>query len=65
MSWVADEGALLLNDPLDEYELKACIEKVLYNLDFRNYLVQSGLRNIERFTLKNVVDRFIKLYQSL
>ena len=65
MSWVAGGAAVLLKNPLDITEYREAIVKIIQNELFREKLIEKGKENINRFSLKNAVDSYKKLYESL
>lgn len=65
MNWVAGNGAVLLNDPLDGGEYKKALMKVINDDSYRENLVKKGLLNSRRFSLENAVNSYIDLYKKL
>lgn len=64
MSSVAGNAACLV-DPYSVESIRAGVKKIIENEDYRNELIESGFKNVERFQLKNVTKQYIDLYQEL
>lgn len=65
MKWIAGkEGALLLNDPLDEEEMVKAIRQIVDNEELRDSLVRNGRNNIKRFALDNAIKAYIDIYNK-
>ncbi len=62
MRWVAGNGAVLLNDPLDVGEYKAAISKILSDDVFREKIIEKGKDNAKRFSLEKAVKAYYDLY---
>lgn len=65
MNWVAGKDAILLNNPLDIYEYREVIRKVINSQNLRERTINSGLKNVKRFSLETVLRNFIELYKSI
>lgn len=65
MNWVAGNGALLLNNPLDVDEYYNAILKIIEDDSYRESLVARGKENAKRFSLDNAVKNYLNLYKSL
>ena len=65
MKWVAGDGAVLLNNPLDVNEYRAAIEKILFDDDYRKCLIEKGKENSRRFSLNNAVKDYLDLYDKV
>ncbi len=66
MLWVAGKGgALFINDPKNDIELRSAILEVFKNETLQNELITRGQENIKRFTLEAVLDRYEILYRKL
>lgn len=65
MNWVAGEGALLLENPLDEEEYYNAIQKIINDDEYRETLNERGKENAKRFSLKNAVENYMSLYNSI
>ena len=65
MNWVAGEGALLLEDPLNSNEYYEAIMKLIGDDNYRNDLIRKGKENSCRFSLKKSVENYMNLYKSL
>lgn len=58
MNWVAGDGAALLKDPLDIKEYHNLILKVIQDDEYRNNLIEKGLDNIKRFSIKETANKY-------
>lgn len=65
MKSVSGGAAYFLKDPKDENELKNAINKIINEDNFRNNLISDGLKNAEKYMLKNCALDHISIYQSL
>ena len=64
MPEVAGDGACLV-DPLSISEIRAAIQRVLSDENYRNTLIQNGLQNIRRFNPATVARQYEALYEKL
>jgi glycosyltransferase involved in cell wall biosynthesis len=58
-------GAACLVDPLDILSIKAGLERVISDEEFRTGLVARGLKNAERFTLTAIASSYATMYRRL
>lgn len=65
MKWVAGNGAVLLDNPLDVEEYRKKIERIIEDDDYREDIVKKGKDNSKRFTLETAMQQYINLYHSL
>jgi glycosyltransferase involved in cell wall biosynthesis len=65
MSWVAGNGALLLENPTDVNEYQNGILRIINDTEFRDNLITKGRVNSIRFNLNTVIDKYINLYKEL
>lgn len=65
MKWVAGDGAVLLNDPLDTNEYLEKLLKLINDDDFRNNIIVKGVQNAKRFSLNEAVQKYDFLYKTL
>ncbi len=65
MSWVAGDGAVLLNNPLDVNEYRKALERVINDDEYRNSVISKGIKNAKRFTCEEGVKRYEQLYMKL
>ena len=64
MNWVAgDEGAMLVNDPLNSDEIRTSIIRLCTEDNLRDSLVMKGLENIKRFRLPNIAQSYLEIYK--
>ena len=64
MPEVANNAAMLVN-PNNPSEIKKGILKIIEDEDFRNSLVENGLKNIERFRPETISNLYMNLYKKL
>lgn len=64
MPEVAGEGALLV-DPYNIDEIRNGILKIINNEDFRNLLVEKGLKNATRFLVEAISNEYAELYREV
>ena len=64
MPEVAGDGACFV-DPLSTKAIRAGIEQVLSNKNYRNSLITNGLKNIERFSPKTVARQYEAVYETI
>ncbi len=65
MNWVAGEGSALLTDPLDAEELGNVIKRIIEDNGYREFLIEKGLTNVERFNLTKITDKYKSIYSDL
>lgn len=65
MNWVAGDAASFIHNPLDINEYRNAIEMIINNEQYRKDLVIKGLKNVERFSMRTVKNKFTDLYRSL
>jgi glycosyltransferase involved in cell wall biosynthesis len=65
MNWVAGDGAILLENPLDIPKYRTALLQLLQNEEQRNRLRTKGLENAKRFSLENAVNQYMELYQNI
>lgn len=65
MNWVAGDGAVLLNNPMDVEEMKCAISRLINDDDYRNEIVDRGIKNSKRFSLSQAVLNYMNLYKEL
>ncbi|MBC7898451.1 MAG: glycosyltransferase [Saprospiraceae bacterium] len=58
-------SAAALVDPLDVASIRAGIDKVIGDREFRNKLIMEGLQNIERFNPRITAAGYEKLYEEI
>ena len=65
MKWVAgNNGALLLQDPLDYCELRKKIELIICDDNIRDNLIKNGKENTKRFSIDKSVIEYLELYNQ-
>lgn len=64
MPEVAGNAACLV-DPFDTQSIRSGILKVIEDSDYRNTLVQNGLKNVERFKLQNITAQYLDIYKEI
>lgn len=64
MREVAGTGACLVN-PLDVSQIRAGIRKIISDADYRNTLVEQGLRNAARYSPATISGQYLNLYKRL
>lgn len=66
MNWVAgNNGAVLLNNPLDVEEYSSKLKGILNDKKLRYSLIKNGYENSKRFTVNKAVEKFIYLYNEI
>lgn len=58
-------GAACLVDPYDPRSIRAGIEQVVHNREYREALVVGGFRNIERFRPAAIAEQYVAIYREL
>lgn len=64
MNEVAGKGACLV-DPENVVSIRAGLEKILNDPDFRNSLVQNGIENCERFQVETIRQKYSDVYNLI
>jgi glycosyltransferase involved in cell wall biosynthesis len=64
MQEVAGDGACLV-DPLDVSQIRKGIQKIIADTDYRDQLVEQGLRNAARYSPAAVSGQYFDLYRRL
>jgi glycosyltransferase involved in cell wall biosynthesis len=64
MPEVAGKAACLV-DPYDVASIRAGIERVFYDEDYRNELVARGFENVQRFDVKAIAAQYASLYREV
>ena len=64
MPEVAGDSAVLVG-PLSINDIRAAIERVLADDDYRNTLIEKGLQNIKRFNAATVAQQYAALYEKI
>lgn len=64
MPEVAGDAACLV-DPYDVDSIRAGIERVFYDDNYRNYIVARGYENVHRFSAKNIAAQYVALYREV
>ena len=58
-------GAILLNNPLDDKEYKNKLKEVISNEELRTNLIQNGLINAAQYTIQKVTSKYINFYKQI
>lgn len=61
---VGGEGALYINDPLNETEIRNAFTRMIEDKELRKDMVDKGLENVKRFAKQNIVNQYIEMYES-
>jgi glycosyltransferase involved in cell wall biosynthesis len=61
---IAGLGACYV-DPKDVTDIRRGIEQVINNDDYRNELIEAGLKNAQRFEIKRIARQYVDLYHFL
>jgi glycosyltransferase involved in cell wall biosynthesis len=64
MKDVAGNGAYLVN-PMDEQEIHDGFIELINNSLIREQLIEAGVKNIEKYQLKNIVKQYFDLYEQM
>ena len=64
MKEVAGDGACLV-DPYSEASIRAGVLKIIYQSNYREQLIQNGLKNVQRFTLEHIAQQYQSLYKQM
>lgn len=65
MNWVAGDGAILLQDPMNIKEYQDAILHLINDDSCRESIIKKGLKNVERFALTEAIERYKILYKSI
>jgi len=52
-------------DPYDVAAIRAAVEKIIHDAEYRQQLIENGYRNVERFRLPAVAAEYAALYRRL
>lgn len=52
-------------DPYEVNAIRAAVETIIHDVDYRQQLIENGFRNVERFRLSAVVAQYAALYRRL
>lgn len=58
-------GGGVLVDPLNYETIRAAIEMLTSNVSLREQLLQIGLKNVEKYKVKDIVNQYLNLYNNL
>jgi glycosyltransferase involved in cell wall biosynthesis len=64
MPEVSGDGALLV-DPFSTSDIRAGFEILTSNEFFRERLIKSGLKNVEKYRLDNIIEMYRTLYKDV
>ncbi|GLI36455.1 glycosyltransferase family 4 protein [Desulforhabdus amnigena] len=64
MPEIAGESACLV-DPFDVASIRAGILRILKDSNYREDLVQKGIKNVQRFQPRAITAQYVKLYREL
>lgn len=64
MPEVAGKSACLV-DPYDENSIRSCIMQIIEDTAYREWLVDEGLRNVEKYQPKEIARRYFTLYREI
>lgn len=64
MKEVAGDGACLV-DPFDAVSIRAGLERLILNPDYRDQLISKGFDNVKRFSLHHIAKQYMDLYEEL
>lgn len=64
MNWVAGDGAALLNNPLDIYEYRSIINKLINDDNYRECLIAKGIKNVTRFNAIQIAMEYMVMCQN-
>lgn len=65
MKWVAGDGAVLLDNPLDVNEYRTKLKKLITDDNYREDIVIKGKENSKRFSLGNAIKAYMSLYRDI
>ncbi len=61
---VAGDGACIV-DPYQVEDIRQGLEKIIFNVHYRNGLIQKGFENIKRFQIRDIAQEYINLYEEV
>ena len=64
MREAAGEGACLV-DPLDVSQIREGVRRIIADSDYRDQLVELGLRNVVRYSPATISDQYLNLYKRV
>jgi glycosyltransferase involved in cell wall biosynthesis len=64
MPEIAGDAAVLV-DPHKPEEITAAIRKVLYNTDYRETLIQKGMKQVSKFSWQNMAKEYLRVYEEV
>jgi glycosyltransferase involved in cell wall biosynthesis len=64
MPEVAGEGAHLI-DPLDVNSIREGVLKVIGDAAYRQRLIESGFRNVARFSAETIANQYAEVYKEI
>ena len=64
MPEVAGDAACLV-DPRDVASIRAGVQRLIADADYRCHLVELGYRNVERFRLRRIAGQYADLYREV
>lgn len=64
MPEVAGDAACLV-DPLQVDSIRAGLQRLIDDADYRRHLVEQGYRNVERFRLRRIAGQYADLYREI
>jgi len=64
MPEVADDAACIV-DPYDISNIRAGVLRVIQDADYRQKLIENGLKNVQRFKVKNIALQYLTLYREI
>lgn len=65
MNWVAGDGAILLDNPLDISKYRTAVLQLIHDEGMRKELRAKGLKNAKRFSLDNAIHQYMDLYTKI
>ena len=64
MPEVAGEGACLVN-PRDIYDIRQAVLRIVRDSDYRETLLEKGRQNRQRFSLREVAQQYLNVYDAV
>ena len=64
MPEVSGNGACIV-DPLCTKSIRTGIEKIFFDVDYRNMLIENGYKNVARFGPKDVARKYVTIYNEM
>jgi len=61
---VANDSACLV-DPYEINAIKKGVEKIIFEEDYRQILIEKGFENVKRFQLDTIVKQYINIYKEI